>query len=136
MSKPIPTLQKYMSTSPHAIGDDQTLETAHKMMSEHKIRHLPVLHGEKLVGLISQRDLALIETLSDVDPKKVTVEDAMANSVYTAEPSAPLDEVVTAMAEHKYGCCVAVQNAKVVGIFTMVDACRALGQLLHERLAK
>ena len=136
MTKAIPTLQKYMTTSPHAIGQEQTLATAHKVMREHLIRHLPVLHGGKLVGLLTQRDLALIETLKDVDPANVTVEDAMSTSVFTVEPDAPLDEVVATMAEHKFGCCVAMQNGKVVGIFTTVDVCRALAELLHGRLAK
>jgi uncharacterized protein YjaG (DUF416 family) len=40
------------------------------------------------------------------------------------------------MAEHKCGSVVVVQNHKVVGIFTSVDACRALHDLLHGRLAK
>lgn len=136
MSKPIPTLQRYMTTTPHAIGDEQTLVVAHQIMREHQIRHLPVLRGGKLVGILTERDLALIEALKDVDPKSVTVDDAMSSSVFAAEPSTPLDEVVGTMAERKYGCCVAMQNGKVVGIFTTVDACRALGELLHGRLAK
>lgn len=136
MTKPIPTLQRYMTTSPHAIGDEQTLAVAHKMMKDHQFRHLPVLRGGKLVGLITERDLALVETLKDVDPTTVRVDDAMSTSVFAADPSTPLDEVVATMAERKYGCCVAMQNQKVVGIFTTVDACRALAELLHGRLAK
>jgi acetoin utilization protein AcuB len=51
MSKPIPIVQKYMTTSPHTIGDDQPMALAHQIMREHHIRHLPVLHGSKIVGL-------------------------------------------------------------------------------------
>jgi acetoin utilization protein AcuB len=51
------------------------------------------------------------------------------------EPGAPLDEVAREMAEHKHGSVVIVQNQKVLGIFTSVDACRALYDLLHGRLA-
>jgi len=136
MTKPIPTIQKYMTTSPHAIGIDQPLTVAHSTMKKHEIRHLPVLNGGVLVGLITDRDLHLIETLRDVDPAKVTVEDAMATSVYSVNPDAPLDEVVNTMAEHKYGCAVVMQNNHVVGIFTTVDVCRTLAELLHTRLAK
>ena len=50
MSKAIPSVQKYMTTSPHTIGDDQPMSLAHRMMREHKIRHLPVLRGAKIVG--------------------------------------------------------------------------------------
>lgn len=136
MTKPIPTIQKYMTTQPHSIGQDQTMAMAHRMMREHRFRHLPVLTAGKLVGLLSDRDLNLVETLREVDPEKVLVEDAMTSEPYTVSPDAPLDEVVSNMAEHKYGCAVVMQNAKLVGIFTTVDACRAFAELLHGRLAK
>lgn len=136
MTKPIPTIQKYMTTSPHAVGRDQPLTTAHSLMKTHDIRHLPVLNGGELVGMLTDRDLHLIETLRDVDPTKVTVEDAMATTVYSVNPDTPLDEVVTTMAERKYGSAVVMQNNHVVGIFTTVDACRSLAELLHTRLAK
>lgn len=136
MSKPIPTIQKYMSTSPHTIGQDQPMALAHRMMREHHIRHLPVLHEARIVGIISDRDLNLIEALRDVDPKTVTVEEAMTPDPYVVEPDVALDEVVSTMAEKKYGCAVIVQHNKVVGIFTTVDACRAFAELLHTRLAQ
>jgi len=65
----------------------------------------------------------------------VTVSDAMAQSVYSVAPEAPLDEVVSEMASRKYGSAIVMQNEKVVGIFTTVDVCRALADLLHTRLA-
>lgn len=135
MSKPIPTIQKHMTTSPHSIGQGQTLARAHAVMSEHRIRHLPVLEGGKLVGMLSDRDLHLVESLEGVDPAKVLVEDAMSSTIYSVAPDAALDDVVSAMAEHKYGSAVVMQNEKVVGIFTTVDVCRTLAELLHTRLA-
>ncbi len=136
MSKPIPTIQKYMTTTPHSIGVEQPLSRAHTMMREHGIRHLPVLHGGKLMGILTDRDLGLVESLVDVDPSKVAVEDAMSSAVYAVQPETPLDEVVGRMGEAKYGSAVVMQNEKVVGIFTTVDVCRAFAELLHTRLAK
>jgi acetoin utilization protein AcuB len=136
MSKPIPTIQKYMTTTPHSIGVEQPLSKAHAMMREHGIRHLPVLHGGKLMGILTDRDLHLVESLVGVDPTKVKVDDAMSTVIYSVSPEAPLDEVVGAMAEHKYGSAVVMQNDKVVGIFTTVDVCRTLAELLQTRLAK
>lgn len=134
MTKAIPSIQKYMTTAPHSIGKEQSLAHAHEVLRSHHIRHLPVLDGGQLVGMLTQRDLALIETLKDVDARKVTVEDAMSTEVYVVSPDAPLDEVANEMAEKKYGSAVVVQNHKVVGIFTTVDACSALSDLLHSRL--
>jgi acetoin utilization protein AcuB len=136
MSKPIPHISKYMTTTPHTIGVDQPLTVAHRLMREHHFRHLPVLQGGKLVGMVTERDLALIETLKDVDPTKVTVEDAMTPAPYTVAPDALLDEVVATMAEHRYGSAVVVDNQHVVGVFTTVDALVAFSDLLHSRLAK
>jgi len=134
MSKAIPHIEKYMTPGPHSIGLEQPLVQAHKLMREHHIRHLPVLHGGKLVGVITDRDLHIIETLRDVAPDKVTVEEAMTPTVYTVSPHAPLDEVVREMAQHKYGCAMVEDNGKVVGVFTTVDAMRAFAELLETRL--
>jgi acetoin utilization protein AcuB len=134
MSKAIPTVQKYMTTSPHSIGVEQTLAKAHTMMRDHGIRHLPVLHGGALKGMLTERDLRLVESLAGVDPTQVKVEDAMSSVVYSVGPDTPLDEVVSTMGEHKYGSAVVMQNEKVVGIFTTVDVCKALAELLNTRL--
>ena len=119
-------IRQFMSSAPQTIGHEQTLERAHEVMRNEKIRHLPVLEGGKLVGLLSQRDLHLIETLSDVDPKDTTVAEAMSQDVYCVSPDAPLVEVAREMAEHKYGSAVVVEGPKVVGVFTTTDALRAL----------
>jgi len=134
MSKPIPQVQKYMTPSPVTIGQEQTIEHAAKVMREHHIRHLPVLHGGRVVGLLSERDVALVETLKDVDPRKVTVEDAMTQSPYTTAPDTGIDRVAAEMAEHKYGAAIVVQNNHVVGVFTTVDACRTLAEVFLTRL--
>lgn len=132
--KAIPTIQRYMTTAPHTIGASQTLTTASEMMREQGIRHLPVLQDKKLVGIVSERDVALISSLAGVDPGKVLVEDAMTQDVLSVAPDAPLDEVATMMAERKAGSVVIEQNGHVVGIFTTVDAMTALADLLHTRL--
>ena len=121
-------LRDYMTSEPHSIGKDQTLSAAHELMRAHNIRHLPVLHGGRLAGLLSMRDLLLIETLPDVDPTSIRVEEAMTQDIYTAGPDEPLAQVARAMAERKLGSAVAVEHGRVVGVFTTVDALRALSE--------
>jgi acetoin utilization protein AcuB len=82
------------------------------------------------VGLLSQRDLHLIETLRDVDPKEVLVEEAMTQDAYTVAPETPLGGVAREMARHKYGSAVIVRGAEVLGIFTTTDALQALDTVL------
>ncbi|MEZ4302401.1 MAG: CBS domain-containing protein [Polyangiaceae bacterium] len=131
--KAIPKVDKYMATSPHTIGVDQPLSQAHAIMHRYSIRHLPVLSGGKLVGVLTDRDLHLVESLKDVDPDKVTVEDAMTAEPYTVSPHAALDEVASEMAEHKYGSAVVMDNNHVVGVLTTVDIARALADILRQR---
>jgi acetoin utilization protein AcuB len=132
--KTIPAIQRYMSTSPHTIGAEQTLQKAHDVMREHSIRHLPVMQGNQLVGIVSDRDVQLILGIEGTDATKVTVEDAMTQDVITVDPDTGLDEVSDLMAERKAGSVVVMQNHHVVGIFTTVDGMRALSELLQTRL--
>jgi len=135
MSKSIPQIKKYMTTDVQTIGDDQPMSAAHRMMRDQRIRHLPVLHQGKVVGIVTDRDLRLVETLSDVDPTKVAVSEAMTPDPYVVSPDAALDEVVATMAAKKYGSAVISDHGHVVGIFTTVDACSAFADLLTTRLA-
>jgi acetoin utilization protein AcuB len=123
-------VRDFMTLLPHTIGPRQTLEDAHRVMRTHGIRHLPVLYGGKLVGVVSQRDLALIESLPDVQPKDVPVEDAMSTDLFVVAPDAPLAGVAAHMADHKLGSAVVVEQDRVIGLFTATDACRALARVL------
>jgi acetoin utilization protein AcuB len=120
-----------MTRAPRTIGPAASLAEAHALMRALRIRHLPVLEDGKLVGMVSQRDLAVIESLPDVNPAEVPVEDAMTEDVFVVAPTTPLAQVATDMAERKRGSAVVMQGDRVVGVFTVTDACRALAELLE-----
>ncbi len=132
--KAIPSIKQFMTTVPHTIGSEQTLAKAEKMMNEYRIRHLPVLHGGKLVGILSERDLKLVESFKDVDPEKVTVDEAYTPDPYITSPNASLAEVCAEMVAHRYGCVLVEDNKKLVGIFTWIDALKAFESLMETRL--
>jgi len=123
-------VEHYMTRSPYTIGQEQTLAAAHDLMRIHQIRHLPVLHGGRVVGMVSMRDLHLVETLPDVNPEHITVEDAMTGDPYRVAPQASLCEVAREMAEKRLGSAIVVEGNKVVGVFTTVDALTALADVL------
>jgi len=136
MSKPIPPISKYMTTTPVTVTGDTTLAEAAEIMQKRSIRHLPVVDEQKLLGVLSDRDVKFVETFSDVNPTKITVEETMTGNPYSVTPDTPLDEVALTMAEQRYGSAMVVQNGHVVGIFTTVDACRCLAELFETRLRK
>jgi acetoin utilization protein AcuB len=128
-----PSIEQFMTRSPHTIGRDQPLATAHRMMREHGIRHLPVLEGGRLAGIISERDLLFVDRLFGVDPERVPVSEAMSQDVYAVSLRAPLLDVAAEMADHKYGSAVVMHGGRVTGVFTTVDALRALKTMLGEQ---
>jgi acetoin utilization protein AcuB len=130
MMTPPTTIRAYMTESPHTIAPNATMAAAHAMMRGNGIRHLPVLDGGRLVGLISQRDLAIMESLPGVVASEVPIEDAMATDVFTAPPDAPLQHVTGEMAARKLGAAVIMDGEAVLGIFTTTDALQALTQVM------
>jgi acetoin utilization protein AcuB len=124
-------VQRFMTPGPHVVSSALTLAQAHQTMREKGIRHLPVVDAGKLVGLVSQRDLYLLETLKGVDVARETIDEAMTADPITVPPDAPLDVVAEMMAARKHGSAVVVDRGAVLGIFTTTDALRALVALLR-----
>ena len=132
----IPSVSHFMSVRPATIERTATLAEAHQIMRGHGVRHLPVLEDGALCGIVTQRDLHLLETLADADPETTRVEEAMQERPFIVTGDAPLDEVLEIMAEHKYGSVIVVGREGVEGIFTTVDACHVFAQMLQrEQLA-
>jgi len=135
-TKPVrqyPTVKEFMTPSPLTIAPTQSLAEAHKVMREHQVRHLPVLDGGHVVGMVSQRDLFLVESLPGATPNEVQVEEAMVEDLFTVAPDAPIGEVVEQMIEKKLGSAIVreADGDKVLGVFTTIDALRALHHLLE-----
>lgn len=127
----MPSVSRYMSTPPCTIERTATLAEAHRMMRKHAIRHLPVLDQGQLCGIVSDRDLRLIESLTNVGLHTTLVQDAMTDHPCVVPADTALDEVAAIMGEHKYGSVVVMGREGVEGVFTAVDACRALAQVLQ-----
>jgi acetoin utilization protein AcuB len=124
------TIAEVMTSAPHTIGRDQRLAWAHDVMREHNLRHLPVLEGGKLVGVLSERDLYSVEAIAGTDREIDSVAEAMQGECYTVAPGDLVADVARTMAEHKYGCVVVVDRGHVVGIFTTTDALALLAEAM------
>lgn len=120
----------YMTRHPFTIARHASLAKAHALMREHAIRHLPVLEANRVVGIVSDRDLHLLETIADFELEAVDVDQAMTANPYVVSRDTPIHEIVDTMAKHKYGCAVVTDEGRVEGIFTTIDALAALANLL------
>lgn len=122
-------IRDFMTRSPHAIGHDQPLKLAYDRMHQHGIRHLPVLDGGVLVGVLSERDVAAV---SPQHATETTVEEVMSTEPYAVPPDTDAEIVTAHMVEHKSGCAVVMEHKKVVGVFSNLDALSLLNSLLQE----
>ncbi len=133
MPNEMATIRSVMTPLPHAVDADAPLRLARQTMLDHGVRHLPVKRGEKLVGVLSDRDLkrALDPSLGLPPKDELFVEDAMVHDPYVVDTSERLDTVLDEMAETHIGSALVVESAKLVGIFTATDACRAFAEYLR-----
>lgn len=128
MTKPIPKVAEYMTQHPYSIGLHESLEEAYARMKRHNIRHLPVLSGKRLVGLLPAPDLRTIELLKQVNLAEVKVEDAMTPVPHAVTVDAPIDEVARRMIANRCDVVVVMRDADVAGVFTAFDGLRALSE--------
>jgi len=116
---------------------------ARVLMVQHRVNQLPVLHGPRLVGIVTDRDLrdafpSVAETMAPsrrrppagAEPSAIPVEDVMSHHVLTVEPDTPLDEAARLLREKRIGALPVVSGGHVVGIVTRSDLLEALAQLL------
>ena len=110
------------------IGDELSL--ANDIMKLGRIRHLPVLEGKTLVGILSERDLfrsSLLEALGHEPTKTrdvmkaIRIQDIMIRKLITVSPEADIKEAVELMLKHKIGCVPVVAGGELLGLVTETD---------------
>ena len=119
---------------------DDELSLANDIMRLGRIRHLPVVSGDDVVGIVSERDLfrsSLAQALGygNKDTREVMktlhIKDVMMKQVVTVSPDMHLRDAVALMVERKIGCLPVVQDKKLLGLITETDVlvqyCKDLG---------
>lgn len=129
-----PSIGNFMTNFPYAIGADAGVLQARKLMLQHRIRHLPVVRGDVLVGLVSDRDIKLMlgPEFDNPNPHDITVADVMIDEPYVADAETPLAEVLRHMADAHIGAVPITRAGGLVGIFTASDACRHFANRLEQ----
>jgi acetoin utilization protein AcuB len=121
-----PTTGSVMTPFPYVVQIDDSLLIARDLMVRHQIRHLPVKHGNTLVGVITDRDLkrSLDPDLGLPPKTELFVKDVYEPNAYIVDAAEPLDAVLEHMADEHIGSVLVTKHEHLVGIFTATDACR------------
>jgi acetoin utilization protein AcuB len=135
------TVGKVMSPTPVVVEPKAPLREVCRLMAEHRIRHVPVISADGLVGVISDRDVR--EALpSPIGPDgaaeyaaamdHIAVWKVMAEQVITVTPRTPLAQAAHLLADRKIGCLPVIEAGRLVGIITETDVLRAFAAFLDD----
>jgi len=139
------TVRTIMAPEVVTLDVRDSLKLASDLMTLVRVRHMPVVCGEHLVGIVSQRDLfrAAVSSLLYFPPVaerewlgKISVVDVMTTNVVTARPDWSIAEAVNVMLERRIGCLPVVDGERLIGLVSETDCLRLLQQLLQETEAR
>ena len=138
MSQPI-VVREFMTTALTTLDDSAYLIDAALILRRTGFRHLPILSGERLVGLITDRDInryapSLLSNITQEEYNAIfentPLQRVMVKDPVTVEPATPMREVVAMLHNKKLGCMPVVEDGKLVGIITTTDMLKLLHRLL------
>ena len=123
------TVAEIMTREPYTLGPDDTLADARQLLSEHHIRHIPIVSSEgSLIGVVSQRDVLAAGDSTVVNrdgsgsqENYVALSTIMTSPVQTADESASLRGAALSLQKNKLGCMPVLNDGRLVGIITDAD---------------
>jgi len=120
----------WMSKEVLSVEAFDSIGTARRVMAKHRVNQLPVLDGDKVIGIVTDRDIRdayptsmMIHRVKEIDrfADSYTVEAVMTFNVITVQPETPLAHAVTLLRRHRIGSLPVVRKGQLVGIITRSD---------------
>ncbi len=138
-------VERHMTAKVITVGPDTSVWKAWKLLQTHQIRHLPVIQGRRLVGMITDRSLRQLMPSSLAPPDEqerfrawgaqVKVADVMSRKVFPVTPQTSTHEALRIILDRRVGCTPVLRGSTLVGILTTRDLLRTLaGHLRAEAL--
>ncbi len=129
-------VERFMTANPITASPDTSLRKALELLATHRIRHLPVVHAKRLVGIITDRDIRQMLPSSLSVPEelerfqtwgaRVKVGEVMNRQVISVTPDTRTEKAARLMVERRIGCLPVLRGSMLVGIVTTIDLLRAM----------
>jgi CBS domain-containing protein len=115
----------------------QSLAEAAALMKQEDVGSIPVVDGDRLVGVVTDRDIVVRGIADGSDPKAVQVGDIASRDIVTVRPDDDLDEALRLMAQHQVRRLPVVEDGQLVGVVATADLAhevkdKAVGQVVEE----
>jgi CBS domain-containing protein len=131
-------VSEIMSKSVVSVEAEETLQAAAQKMKNADIGCLPVVHGEHLEGVLTDRDIVLCSVATGSDPKRTQVAQCEHETVWCVSPDEEIEKAASVMKEHRVRRIPVVKGDRLVGMLSLSDMARRsdLQQLSEEVLAE
>jgi CBS domain-containing protein len=131
------TVREVMTPAPITISHEADVTQAARTMIAEDVGSLPVVDGEELVGMVTDRDLVTHVMAKNLDPAKTIVAEVCSESPVVADPDEPLDEALVRMADAQVRRLPVVDEGRLVGILAQADVSKtaptsATGELVQQ----
>jgi CBS domain-containing protein len=114
-----------MTESPRSVSTGSSIVDAAKLMREEDAGIAPITDGDRLVGVVTDRDIAIRVVAEGKDPQSTTVDEIASQKLVTIDPGQDLDEALHLMASHQVRRLPVVSDdGKLVGILAQADVAR------------
>ncbi len=122
---------KRMTKNPKTVSADDTLSNAARIMREHRFNHLPVVEGDRLVGILTDTDLrnASIDP-GEPDGGNRPVREVMRAPVWSLTPEDSLEDALLIITRKRFGALPVLSGDRLVGIITKMDLLAAFVDIL------
>jgi CBS domain-containing protein len=117
----VTSVRDAMTENPLSIGASASVVEAAQLMRDEDIGSLPITDDEKLVGMITDRDITTSVVADAADPKATSVGDVLSQDLITVEPDKELEDALQLMARHQVRRLPVVENGSLVGIVAQAD---------------
>jgi CBS domain-containing protein len=132
------SIRDLMTANPCSIDADKSVAYAAKMMRDEDVGLAPIVEGDKLIGTVTDRDIAVRVVAEGKDPEQTTVRDIASTNLVTVDPQQDLDEALRLMAQHQVRRLPVVEeDGRLVGVVAQADVAREgddadTGQVVQE----